>query len=943
MLAFMSGAVRARVLYRSPLLLLLLLFRLGELGAGAALPASGPVVPGLEPIQRAMTNFMASLQFSAGTLALMKDSKLVLRTGYGWRDTNKTEVIHPDCLFRLASVSKTLTAVAIRKLVSNGQLSYATRVYSYLGIPPAGGVLGDERITNITVQHLLDHQGGWDNTVSPVGDPVFRTIQVSTELGLNYPAQPTNMISWMLAKPLDFAPGSKSVYANFGFQILGRVVEKASGKPYFDYLAQDVFGPFGITNIIQSRSRPADLPPWEIWYDDGVVDDSGLALMRSAVDYPSNQLARFVDGGAYYESFDAFGGVSASALDLCRYLLRYWEAGAARVPGSVYNWGYLFYGSLPGTTTVLSQSVTQNSTRTNGLEFAALFNKRMLQNDNEAAYNAINNATTNVTSWPTNGGGRIEWQFASINVPESAGAVSVRLVRTGSSTRPIQISYTTYSKTAGLDDYVPTSGVLSFAAGETFQDISVTILDDQLAEPTEEVLLELISAAGGAWLGDRVTCVLRIVDNDSVTGFVGPAISSPPASQTVAAGGDVTFSVAATGTPPLAYQWRQNGLSLSGATNATLNVSKAQLAQLGAYTVVISNAGASITSAPAHLLVFAPGRVVGGGLRREVYSGISGGSIGDLHYSPNFPDLPSSTTVLASFELPVNSADNYGVRLSGFVLPPTTGDYTFYLSSDDQSVLWLSTDEQPANLRLIAAEPVYNESRAFIAGINQASRGTPPFNISSPILLEAGRRYYVTALMKEGNGSDHFAVAWRPPGGPAVTNGSPPIPGTNLAYVSLPPIVTSQPDDQIVPLGGTATFAVTTMGTTPLRYQWRRNGASIAGATNRILTLEGVPATSVGNYSLFVSNPFGVTTSRVARLSYLGFTPPRLTGPLRLSNGVFYAQITGATGLPVRAEISTNLLTWQTLQSLTNVSGLLPLTDPNASLRDRTFYRALVP
>ena len=65
---------------------------------------------------------------------------------------------------------------------------------------------------------------------SPVGDAVFKTIQISTEMGLSYPAAPTNVISWMFSKPLDFAPGTSNVYANFGYQLLGRVIEKASGK-----------------------------------------------------------------------------------------------------------------------------------------------------------------------------------------------------------------------------------------------------------------------------------------------------------------------------------------------------------------------------------------------------------------------------------------------------------------------------------------------------------------------------------------------------------------------------------------------------------------------------------------------------------------------------------------------------------------------------------------
>ena len=156
-------------------------------GAGAPTnrPGSGPIVPELAPLEQAMTNFLVAHRFEAGTLALMRNSKLVFRQGYGWRDTNFTTVIHPDNLFRLASVSKMPTASAIYKLVAAGKITTGTRVYSYLGIPPWGGVLGDSRITNITVQNLLDHSGGWNKDTSPVGDPVFRTIQISTNMDLN--------------------------------------------------------------------------------------------------------------------------------------------------------------------------------------------------------------------------------------------------------------------------------------------------------------------------------------------------------------------------------------------------------------------------------------------------------------------------------------------------------------------------------------------------------------------------------------------------------------------------------------------------------------------------------------------------------------------------------------------------------------------------------------
>jgi CubicO group peptidase (beta-lactamase class C family) len=447
----------------------------------------------------------------------MKDSKLVLRQGYGWRNTNLTIATHPDNSFRLASISKTITGSAIRKLVNGGQLSTSTKVYSYLGIPPWGGVLGDTRITNITVQHLLDHTGGWNRDVSSVGDAVFSTITISSNMGLSYPAAPTNVISWMFSKPLDFAPGTSNVYSNFGYQLLGRVVEKASGKSYINYLQQDLLGPLGITNIIQSRSRPRDRDPWETWYADSP------SLYRSAVDYPTNLFVRWVDGGGYYESFDAFGGLSASAPALCQYMLRYWVAGAQRTPGSSYGWTYVFYGSLPGTTTVIHQQISQNSSTTNGLEFAALFNERTGGNDNEEAHTAILDATTNVTSWPTNGGGMIQWNVAATNVNKNAGTLTVQLVRTGLSTLPVKVSYMTYGVTAGTTNYVPSSNIVSFTNGETSKNISVPILNSGYIEPTKQFFLELLSASGGAWLGSRVSCVVNILDTSTPPLFVGNA------------------------------------------------------------------------------------------------------------------------------------------------------------------------------------------------------------------------------------------------------------------------------------------------------------------------------------------------------------------------------------------------------------------------------------
>ncbi len=473
----------------------------------AQLPATGPLVPELNALGQAKTVFMNARGFEAGTIAVMKDSKLVLRQGYGWRDASKASVIHPDNLFRLASVSKTMTVVAITQLINAGKISKDTKVYAYLGIQPWRGVLGDARTNDITVQHLLDHTAGWDNGIASSGGDVFNTVSISTSMGLDHPATAREVIGWAFSKPLDFAPGAKSVYSNFGYMVLGRVIEKASGKSYIDYLRDDLFGPVGINNIILSRSRPADRDPWEIWY-------AGTATRRSAVDFPANVTVRTVDGGYYFESFDSFGGLSASAGDLCRYMLSYWVAGAKREPTAQYSWNYVFYGSLPGTSAVIHQRVSQTRTSASGLEFVTLFNERTGSgDDDDEAHAAILNAAAGITSWPATGGGSIQWKTSCTDVRSSAGSVTVQLVRSGLSTLPIKVSYATYSKTAGTTDYVPSSGTIAFAAGEAAKDISITLLPNSPRAVAREFLLELISASGGAWFGDQVSSVVRITDD----------------------------------------------------------------------------------------------------------------------------------------------------------------------------------------------------------------------------------------------------------------------------------------------------------------------------------------------------------------------------------------------------------------------------------------------
>jgi len=167
-----------------------------------------------------------------------------------------------------------------------------------------------------------------------------------------------------------------------------------------------------------------------------------------------------------------------------------------------------------------------------------------------------------------------------------------------------------------------------------------------------------------------------------------------------------------------------------------------------------------------------------GGLRREVFTNVFGMAIADLTNNARFPDHPDLVDSVASFETPSQFGDNYGERLTGYLLPPVTGDYVFYVASDDQGALFLSPDSDPAHKTQIACETAWSMPRSWTgmgAGWPDAAK------ISMPIHLEGGRAYFVEALHKEGGGGDNFAVAWRVPGGPPPENGSDPIAGEFLS------------------------------------------------------------------------------------------------------------------------------------------------------------------
>lgn len=338
------------------------------IGSAALVSLGGPAfaraVDGItageqEEIAGLAAAYIAEFGAPGVSFAIGRHGSLLYAEGFGVADPATGAKVVPANLFRIASISKPVTSVTVFTLIEQGKLSLDAKVFGRNGILRSDyGTPKDRRIENITVEHLLTHTGGgWPNKGR---DPMF----------LHPDFDQRRLITWTLANvPLDHEPGTVHAYSNFGYCLLGRVVEKVTGQRYGAYVRDAVLQRCGIGTMRIGAGPRAERAPNEVVYAGQGGDPYRVRVARA----------------------DSCGGWIASASDLVRFamhvdgasnspnILRPETIGTMTTPSAINpkyakGWivgprGWWHNGSLPGTSAILA------STRT-GLCWAALANTR---------------------------------------------------------------------------------------------------------------------------------------------------------------------------------------------------------------------------------------------------------------------------------------------------------------------------------------------------------------------------------------------------------------------------------------------------------------------------------------------------------------------------------------------------------------------------------------
>jgi CubicO group peptidase (beta-lactamase class C family) len=264
-----------------------------------------------EALESRITSLLRKYDIKGASVAVARDGKLVFAKGIGYADAEANAPVEPKHMFRVASVSKLITAVAIMKMQELGLMDLDDKVFGPEGILNDSVYLAyhDRRVENITVWHLLDHSSGWNRRF---GDHMFMPHTISREINVPLPVTTSDIISFALQRRLHFNPGSGSSYSNLGYAILGEIIEKISGRTYEEYVQETILFPLGILDMRIGKNLETERFDNEVKY----YEQTNAMKINSVYDF--DIMVPFAYGGNDIETLGAAGGWVASASELLK-------------------------------------------------------------------------------------------------------------------------------------------------------------------------------------------------------------------------------------------------------------------------------------------------------------------------------------------------------------------------------------------------------------------------------------------------------------------------------------------------------------------------------------------------------------------------------------------------------------------------------------------------
>lgn len=332
---------------------------------------AGDQIPGRErgEMGRLVAEFKTAFSVPALSVAIARNGQFVYDRPFGIADREKAIQTEQSSLFRIASVTKPVTSVTVFSLIEQGKLNLNDKVFG------PSGVLGTkygkppykQYVTDVEVDHLLTHTcGGWPNDNT---DPMFQHDSWDHQ----------KLISWTLENlPLTYPPGQHWAYSNFGYCVLGRVIEQLSGQPYDEYVQNNILAPCGINDTRIGRNKEGQRFPNEVVYY-GQYSEDPYKMNVTRMDSHGGWIAT---PGDLVQFLNHLGGFPNNPSLLKPETIRLMTTPAPAYPQNSPvkyargwnvrqdgkgNWWH--NGSLPGTTSIMVRTST-------GMCWAALANTR---------------------------------------------------------------------------------------------------------------------------------------------------------------------------------------------------------------------------------------------------------------------------------------------------------------------------------------------------------------------------------------------------------------------------------------------------------------------------------------------------------------------------------------------------------------------------------------